>query len=48
MAAEEVNLSVNCPVVAFLAALGLKDDAVLLEAGPVFAVVADDKTFCVN
>lgn len=48
--AAEVDPPVDCPVVvAFPVAFRLKEDAVLPEDGPVFAVVVvDDRTFFEN
>lgn len=41
-----VNPLVDCPEVASPVAFRLRDDAVLVEDGLVFVVVAGDKTFC--
>ena len=47
--AEEVDPLVDSlVVVAFPVAFRLKEDAALLEGGPLFAVVADDRTFFEN
>ena len=45
MAAVEAAPSVNCPVVAFLVAFRLNDDASLLKDGLPVAEAVDDKTF---
>lgn len=41
-----VNPLVDCPEVASPVVFRLRDDAVLVEDGLVFVVVAGDKTFC--